>query len=65
MTKLETILSAALVGVSSLGIVATVLAIKEVKKDQELLDSIQERCGKIKGLLNKAENMEEGEEGAE
>ena len=58
MTKLETILSTTVIGLSGIGIAATILVVKHVKKDQELLDSIQEKCGKIKGLLNKTEDME-------
>lgn len=55
MTNLEKVLSGALIVVSGLGIGAVVQAVKGIKKDQQVLNEIQEKCNKIKTVLNKPE----------
>lgn len=62
MTNLEKVLSAALIGVSGLGIGAVVQAVRLIKKDQETLEGIQERCNKIKMVLGRTKDEDIYEE---
>lgn len=51
MTKLEMILGTALAGVTT-GYVYTVIGVlKHVKKEQQFLEELQEKCNKIKNEI--------------
>ena len=56
MTKLEMILGVSLIGVTGVCIGAIAKSIKCIKKEQEFLNTIQEKCEDIKYTL---ENEEE------
>ena len=62
MTKLEMILGTALIGVTT-GYVYTVIGVmKHIKKEQQFLGEIQERCGNIKNILDEAIDVENEKE---
>lgn len=59
MTKLEKTLTVGLVGVTGLCVGLGVQAIKHIKKDEEFLNEVKEKVGKIKFMSKKAkENVE-------
>ena len=56
MTNLEKVLSIGLVGVTTFSAALVVQTIKHIKKDQQFLDEIQEKCNRIKNIVNRSGN---------
>lgn len=59
MSKLEMILGTALVGVTT-GYVYTVVGVlKHIKKEQQFLEDLQEKCNKIKNVIEHPDDVRE------